>query len=95
MPRGRVVKKGLRWTKDKLNDVPDKPGVYHLYFGDKRVYTGKAVDLQRRIKEHTRDPKRWSTFTWEQTTPKYKDELEKKRIKARDLTKKGRNKRIG
>ena len=65
MPQGRVVKRSRRWSKDKLNDVPEKPGVYHLYFGDKEVYTGKAKNLQRRIKEHTRDPKRRGTFTWE------------------------------
>ncbi len=55
-------------TKKGRSSAPESPGVYRLKAKDgKTNYEGSTNNLQRRIKEHHRDPnKHFSKFTYEQ-----------------------------
>ena len=52
--------------------IPKSPGAYNLKSrNDKTVYTGETKNLQRRVKEHNRDPnKHFSTVTVSPTKTK-------------------------
>ncbi|MFW9997332.1 MAG: GIY-YIG nuclease family protein [Candidatus Odinarchaeota archaeon] len=77
-------RKGLKWRKEQLDDVPKRPGVYLLLWGSTIQYIGKSRDLQRRLKEHERaDCYRddeyipFGSCTWYQTTMGFENELER------------------
>ena len=43
----------------KVKNIPNKPGIYNLKNRKgETVYTGTTNDLNRRIREHNRDPKK-------------------------------------
>jgi excinuclease UvrABC nuclease subunit len=82
MPKGRILRKGLRWEKNDrdLDNVPKKPGVYVLHYRDRLVYVGESDDLNRTLNQQA-DEQNFDEFTWYVTTPQYRFELEKKLIK--------------
>jgi len=78
MEKPRVIRKGLRWevNEDNLNDIPEAPGVYLLYYYGKRRYVGKSNNLQRRLKEHYREDVAFTEFTWYETAQGHRHDLE-------------------
>ena len=45
-----VGKYGTTFPKGDLDDIPDKPGVYALFWGDTLQYIGKSETLRTRLK---------------------------------------------
>jgi len=39
-------------TKDKIKDIPDKPGIYLFYKGKELLYVGKATSLKSRVRSY-------------------------------------------
>ena len=65
-----ITKRGLRWghNENNIQNVPQTPGFYKLFFGDKVIIVGVTSNLRKRLLEHSHDPKkRFGTFTWFQT----------------------------
>ncbi|MBA7481684.1 hypothetical protein ES707_17158 [subsurface metagenome] len=65
-----IRKRGLRWEHDEKNIqiVPQTPGFYRLFHGDKVIIHGVTSNLRKRLLEHSHNPnQRFGTFTWFQT----------------------------
>lgn len=43
-------------TKEKINDLPQTAGVYSFYEKNKIIYIGKAINIQKRVKNHINQP---------------------------------------
>lgn len=66
-------------TDDRINQVPEKSGVYELHTANELLYIGQSDNLKRRLQEHrnSSDPciKRATLFRYfETTTPKTTEE---------------------
>lgn len=74
----RILSKGLRWAvnEENLDDVPQTPGVYALHYYRKRRYVGKSKNLRRRLKQHYRENVAFTEFTWYETAPNDRHDLE-------------------
>ena len=76
----RRIRKGLRRVVDEkyLDDIPNVPGVYALYYYGKRRCIGQAKNLQRRLKQHFIEDVGFTEFTWYETAMDNTRNLESK-----------------
>lgn len=68
-----------RRTKGDYSQVPNKPGVYRLYHGDKVVYVGETDNLPRRLKEHERDQRYWGSYDYKVASSREAERKEQER----------------
>lgn len=79
-----VSRHGVAWHKAELDEVPQLPGIYALYYGETLQYIGQSINLQKRLKDHDRnhyyqqgDYKPFGNYSWFVIHQEFLDQAEK------------------
>ncbi|MBG1231250.1 GIY-YIG nuclease family protein [Aestuariivirga litoralis] len=60
-----ALKKGAAVSFERArNELPNSPGVYVFFQGDRPIYVGRARDLRKRIRQHVNGTASGSTFAF-------------------------------
>lgn len=63
---------GRRWGLDRIDDIPQVPGVYILFYQGKRRVIGESKNLRKSIEQHASvSSTPFTEFTWYKTTSEY------------------------
>ena len=77
---------GRRWSMDRIDNLPDIPGVYVLFHQGKRIFINVTENLRKAIKQQASSSMHFTEFTWYATTLEYGQGLAKSARASRTLT---------